>query len=86
MIFIQKKNTILYLKNSFEKLGYSVGINEPFKGTIMPLKYYKQEKRVQSIMLEINRKLYMNEETGEKIERFEELKNNIKKVIKSTPL
>lgn len=84
--FHTEKNTILYLKNRFEELGYRVGINEPFKGTIMPLKYYKQEKRVQSIMLEINRKLYMNEENGEKIERFEELKSNIKKVIKSTPL
>ena len=73
-------------KKAFEELGYSVGIDEPFKGTIVPLKYYKKEKRVQSIMIEINRKLYMNEETGEKIEKFKELKNNIKKVIKSTPL
>ena len=40
----------------------------------MPLKYYKKEKRVQSIMIELNRKLYMNEEIGDKIENFKKLK------------
>lgn len=33
--FHTEKNTILYLKNGFQKLGYSVGINEPFKGTVI---------------------------------------------------
>ena len=78
------KELVEYLKNSFEELGYSVGINTPFKGTIVPLKFYKKEKRIQSIMIEINRKLYMNEETGERNENFKKLKKDIKRIIKST--
>ena len=78
------KELVKYLKNNFEKLGYSVGINTPFKGAIVPLKFYKKEKRIQSIMIEINRKLYMNEETGERNENFKKLKKDIKRIIKST--
>lgn len=67
--------------NSFKKLGYTVRINEPFKGTIVPLKYYHSKKEVQSIMIEINRSLYMNEKTGVKIISFQTLKQDIGKVL-----
>ena len=42
----------------FEKLGYSVSLNTPFNGSIVPLKHIGNTK-VQSLMIEINRKLYM---------------------------
>ncbi|MDC1505824.1 N-formylglutamate amidohydrolase [Winogradskyella sp.] len=44
----------------FENLGYSLGIDEPYSGTIVPVDYYKKDIRVQSIMLEVNRKLYLS--------------------------
>lgn len=50
----------------FENLGYSLGVDWPFSGSIVPMKYYQKDKRVNSIMLEINRKLYLNEPTNEK--------------------
>ncbi|HLS31275.1 MAG TPA: N-formylglutamate amidohydrolase [Flavobacteriaceae bacterium] len=43
------------------KLGYSVELNNPYKGTIVPMKYYKKNSDVHSIMIEVNRKLYMRE-------------------------
>jgi N-formylglutamate deformylase len=43
---------------AFKKLGYSVAINSPFSGTLVPLDYYQQEQRVQSVMIELNRVLY----------------------------
>lgn len=49
----------------FENLGYSLGVDWPYSGSIVPMKYYQKEKRVSSIMLEINRKLYLNEPTNE---------------------
>lgn len=52
--------------NYFENLGYSLGVDWPYSGSIVPMKYYQKEKRVNSIMLEINRKLYLNEPTNEK--------------------
>lgn len=58
----------------FNKEGYSLGIDWPYKGAIVPLQHYRTNKQVQSIMLEINRALYMNEETGEKTARYSETK------------
>jgi N-formylglutamate amidohydrolase len=47
--------------NNLTSLGYSVEINYPYSGTIIPLTHYKQNDKVYSIMIEVNRKLYMNE-------------------------
>lgn len=43
----------------FEENGYTVTVNAPFAGTIVPIKYYREERRVQSVMIEINRRLYI---------------------------
>ncbi|GAG87775.1 unnamed protein product, partial [marine sediment metagenome] len=40
-----------------------------------------REKRVKSIMIEINRELYMKEDTGEKNDSFVEIKSNIRRLI-----
>jgi len=37
----------------FSKKGYSLGVNKPYKGSIVPLEYYGKNKNVQTIMLEI---------------------------------
>ncbi len=38
----------------------SVGIDQPFAGTIVPMKFLSHDRRVASVMIEINRKLYMD--------------------------
>jgi N-formylglutamate deformylase len=50
------------IKYVFESEGLSVKIDAPYKGTIVPLKHYGNTQ-VKSIMIEINRKLYI--ENGE---------------------
>ncbi|MFH1983429.1 MAG: N-formylglutamate amidohydrolase [Pseudomonadota bacterium] len=61
----------------FQEVGFSVAFNRPFAGTIVPMKYYRCTKAVQSIMIEINRKLYMNEETDEKLSSFDEFAGSV---------
>ena len=51
---------ITQLKKGFEHYNLSVKINSPYSGTIIPLTHYKKDKRVKGIMIEINRKLYIN--------------------------
>jgi N-formylglutamate deformylase len=40
-----------------------VANNRPFSGTIVPKTVYQQDHRVSSVMIEINRRLYMTEES-----------------------
>jgi N-formylglutamate amidohydrolase len=42
----------------FIDCGYTVAINHPFSGTLIPMKYYQSDRRVKGIMLEVNRSLY----------------------------
>lgn len=69
------------LKFNFEKSGYVVGINSPFAGSIVPLTYYKQEKKVISVMIEVNRKLYMNENTFQKLKTFPNVSKAISRCV-----
>ncbi|WP_051198034.1 N-formylglutamate amidohydrolase [Butyrivibrio sp. MB2005] len=64
------------LKCFFRKSGYSVAINSPFAGAIVPFKYYRKDRRVQTIMIEINRRLYINHD-GSLKEGYEDLKKDI---------
>jgi N-formylglutamate amidohydrolase len=57
----------------FKSKGYKVGINEPFSNSktfSVPVAYH-------SVMIEVNKRLYMNEQTLEKNEGFERLKKDI---------
>jgi len=61
--------------------GFSVGLDWPYSGTIMPLAFYGKDPRVSSIMIEINRRLYLDEGTGKKNEMFVEIKAKIIRVL-----
>jgi N-formylglutamate deformylase len=50
-----------FIYNGLISLGYSVEINYPYSGTIIPITHYRQNDNVYSIMVEVNRKLYMDE-------------------------
>lgn len=54
----------------FKDKEYSLGIDWPYSGTIVPMDFYKKNKKVQSIMLEVNRRLYLKEPSNEKSESY----------------
>ena len=53
------------IKHFLEGNGYVVFINKPFAGTIIPMVHYKKNKDLKSIMIEVNRKLYLNQSDEE---------------------
>jgi N-formylglutamate deformylase len=57
--------------------GYTVGINWPYSGSLVPRPFYKSDYRVASIMIEVSRSLYMDELTGEKNIQFDGIKGVI---------
>lgn len=61
--------------------GMATKRNSPFSGTMVPMKYYRQDARVSSVMIEVNRRLYMNEATGEKLPRFHEIRRFIRDLL-----
>ena len=56
-----------------ESCGYSTARNQPFSGTIVPMKHYRKDHRVQSLMIEINRWLYLGEDYAVDSERTKSL-------------
>ena len=64
----------------FESAGFSVAVNSPYAGTMVPLKQYGKDRRVKSIMVEVNRKLYL---TGDfmKSKNYQTIKNTCQKFI-----
>lgn len=54
----------------FQRTGWSVRVNDPFAGALVPASKYKLDNRVSSIMVEVNRALYMDERKGVKLECF----------------
>ncbi len=63
--------------NFFKDRGIKVAINYPYSGTIVPMEHYKKNKSVQSIMIEVNRKIYLNDHSNDKSENY----SNVKTVI-----
>ena len=69
------------LAQGFRDHGYSVAADYPFSGTLVPVKYYHRDRRLLSVMIEVNRKLYLDEKTGEKLDGFSTVQADVAHVI-----
>ena len=76
-VYHTPEDLIEFIRNFFEENNLTTELNKPFPGSYVPLKCLNRDKRVKSIMIEINRELYMDEATGEKNDSFIEIKSNI---------
>ena len=47
-------------------------LNRPFAGSIVPAKHWQKTREVRSVMIEVRRDIYMDEQTGEKLPTFDE--------------
>jgi N-formylglutamate deformylase len=61
------------LRGALADEGFRVAIDRPFAGTIVPLRWYRRDHRVRSVMLEVRRGLYCDEATGEPAATLEEV-------------
>ena len=47
--------------HAFAANGWSVELNRPFAGALVPASRYRQDARVSAVMVEVNRRLYLHE-------------------------
>lgn len=69
------------IEESIRKRKWSYACNTPFAGTIVPLSRYG-DPRVRSVMLEINRALYMNEKTTSRLTEFKEVQGWVEEIAR----
>ncbi len=70
-----------FILNFFKNKNLTIEINKPFEGCYVPLEFLGKDERVKSIMIEINRGLYMNGDTGKKNKSFDKTKNIMNTLI-----
>ena len=69
--------------DSLTAMGYSVRLNDPFKGAELVARYSDPRGERHSLQIEINRKLYMDEVSVSKTGGFERLKSNLSMLTKA---
>jgi N-formylglutamate amidohydrolase len=62
---------------AFEALGWSVAIDRPFAGALVPMRFFGKDLRVRALMIEVRRGLYMDEGSGARGPAFDEVRERI---------
>ena len=78
--FHTPEELVARVEKIFESCGYSNARNQPFGGTIVPMKHYHKDQRVQSLMIEINRWLYLGKDYWVASQRLETLVEILRRV------
>ena len=68
------------VEKELESCGYSTAWDQPLNGTVVPIKHFQKDRRVQSLMIEINRWLYLAEDYSVDSERSEMLVQILRRV------
>ena len=71
---------VVRVEKELEGGGYSTARDQPFSGTVVPIKHFQKDRRVQSLMIEINRWLYLAEDYSVDSERSEMLVKILRRV------
>lgn len=70
-----------WIAERFRELGYNVLVNSPYKGGDIVKTFGKPELNQHSIQIEINRAIYMDENSCEKSARYKLLKADIERFL-----
>ena len=78
--FHTPKELVHLVAEDFLKMGYSVKLNSPYCGSMVPAKYYRRDSRFTSVMIEVNRGLYLDGRNRKSMS-FQVLKKDLSAVI-----
>lgn len=69
------------LETEFRAAGLLVKCDSPFEGTFVPGGYFGRDGRVHSVMIEVRRGLYMDEESGDRSGALPALRDTISRAV-----
>ncbi len=67
--------------NRMKRVDQAVLVDRPYAGTMVPSKFYGADARVASVMIEVNRGLYMDEATGMRTETYALLRRRLMELL-----
>ncbi len=70
-----------FVADAFKAMGYSVRVNDPFKGALLVHRYSAPKAGRHSLQIELNRRLYLDEATVEKTAGFAALKADMGRLV-----
>jgi N-formylglutamate amidohydrolase len=62
---------------------WSVEVGRPFDGTIVPLEYLNRNRCVWSVMIEVNKRLYLDEDTAGRSSDFQSCRSGLMNVLRA---
>lgn len=69
-------------KAAFESCGWSVSVDKPFKGALVPMKHYQKSHQTEAIMIEINRRLYLSPGSSDRSGLYPDTRERIQGVMR----
>jgi N-formylglutamate deformylase len=66
---------------TLRRMGYDVKINDPYKGVELVRAFSDPRANRHSLQIEVNRRLYMDEKTRERLPSYGELKANLDRML-----
>jgi N-formylglutamate amidohydrolase len=66
-----------------KETGYSVAVDAPFAGALVPLSCYRKDERISSVMIEVNRRLYMDEQSGRRSPDFNQVRAAVGRLVET---
>ena len=70
-----------FVANTLRGMGYDVRINDPYKGVELVRAYSDPAEQKHSLQIEVNRKLYMNEDSRERSAGFDALQRDLTQLV-----
>jgi len=64
-------------------VGWSVEVDRPFSGALVPMAFYRSDARVIAIMIEVNRRLYFDEGMGAASPAFDNCRAKLATVLRA---
>jgi len=69
------------MRDVLRRMGYTVTVNDPFKGVELVRRYSNPARGFHSIQVEINKSLFMDEDKNVKSKNYAALKTDVEKLM-----